>query len=62
AVHFDEGAAITQQNKIFEIGDLSCLYFRGQIFGDDQQKVNTEPCHSYRTLKKKYNKCWRPLA
>lgn len=36
---FEEGATVGAQTVLFQIADLSCIYFRGQVFGDDRDRV-----------------------
>lgn len=38
-VLFEEGATVSARNVIFQVADLSCIYFRGQVFGSDRGKV-----------------------
>ncbi|MCG8569173.1 MAG: efflux RND transporter periplasmic adaptor subunit [Spirochaetes bacterium] len=39
AVLTEVGQTVNQNTPIFEIGDLKCLLFKGQVFGDDRKKV-----------------------
>ncbi len=40
--YVDYGNTVTQQTVLFEVGDLSCLYFRGSVYGHDRSKVKVE--------------------
>jgi multidrug efflux pump subunit AcrA (membrane-fusion protein) len=39
--NFDIGSAVTRQTQVFQIGDLTCLYFRGQVFGEDIARIES---------------------
>lgn len=42
ASHAVIGKTVTVQNVLFEVGSLSCLIFKGQVFGADRNKVKTD--------------------